>query len=139
MSKVTVAKHPETNQVITASTKNKEWGTIRLESETVSIVNNMLTKRKRSAFINGKLTDLKAMNFKEGDILPGIIQKQESFNPFYETQSPKTNPTTGEVVLTDGKETYINFLYVADSSQPIDVWISNETEEVVNETEDQNL
>lgn len=130
MKQVTVAKHPETGNIITPG-KNPEWGSIRVDAETVSMENGILNKSKRSAFIRGKIADLTDMNFKEGQKLTGIIQKQEQYNPFYEGQAPKINPTTGEVVLKDGRETYLQYVYTSDVNAPTDVFINEVVEETV--------
>lgn len=134
---VKVAKHPETGNIITPSTNNPEWGTIRVDSENKSFAGGILNVSKRSAFIRGKISDLESLGLREGQMLPGKIQKQESFQPFYvagqngatTTQNPKINPTTGEVVLTNGRETYLQFEYVEDPNAP-DIWVNESPAEV---------
>jgi hypothetical protein len=122
MSKVTIATHPDTGAVITQSKKNAEWGTIRVESENVSFENGIINKGSRSAFINGKMSDLESLGLKPGQVMPGRIVKQESFTPFYDNQPAKINPKTGEVVLTEGRETFLNYVYTADVNAP-DVFV----------------
>ncbi len=132
---VKVTKHPTTGDVVTQSTKNPEWGTLRVDSENKSFSGGILNVSKRSAFIRGRMADLQAMNFRDGQVLQGKIQKQESFEPFYEGQNPKINPTTNEVVLTNGKQSFIQFEYVEDPNTP-DVWMGTTSNEVSKEVED---
>lgn len=120
---VKVATHPVTGNVITPSENNPEWGTVRVDSENISFSNGMMNVSKRSAFIRGRVAHLELMKFRAGQTLKGKIQKQESFEPFYENQPPKINPTTQEVVLTNGRETYLQFQYVEDENA-LDLWIA---------------
>lgn len=122
--KVTVVAHPTTNLVITPSTKNPEWGTFRVDSKNVSMENGILNINSRSAFVRGKLEDLAQLSLSAGQVLPGKIVKRESFDPFYENQPSKINPTTKEVVLTNGKPTYLEFVYSADPDA-LDVWVGD--------------
>jgi len=126
---VKVVKHPTTGDVVTQSTKNPEWGTLRVDSENKSFSGGILNISKRSAFIRGRMADLQAMNFRDGQVLQGKIQKQESFEPFYEGQDPKINPTTNQVILTQGKQSFIQFEYTEDANLP-DVWVGNTSAEV---------
>lgn len=131
MKQVTVAKHPETGNIITPSTKNVEWGSIRVDSKSTSMENGILNISNRSAFIRGKIKDLESLDLKEGQKLTGLIQKQESFQPFYEGQDPKINPTTEEIVLKDGRETYLQYVYTSDINAPTDVFVHEAVEEAV--------
>ena len=126
---VKVAQHPATGVVITPSTNNPEYGTIRLDSEHKSMEKGYLNIQKRSAFVRGKLEDLNALGLKSGQSLPGKIIKRESFEPFYENQAPKINPTTAELVLTNGRETYLEFVYTEDTNST-DQWVGSNSAEV---------
>lgn len=123
---VTVVKHPESGEVITKSSKNPEYGTIRVDALTVSMEKGFLNKSNRSAFIRGKVSDLESLGLKDGSKISGKIIKRESFKPFYPGQSPKINPTTGEILLKDEKETYIEFVYTEDLSS-CDTWVGETT------------
>lgn len=114
MNKVTVASHPETGNIITPSTKNPEYGTIRVDSVETTFKNGFMNKSKRSAFIRGEIVNLESLNLKEGSQMNGKIIKTESFEPFFEDQECKINPTTGEVVLTNGRETFLQFEFTTD-------------------------
>ena len=122
---VKVAKHPETGNVITISEKNPEFGTIRLDAEQNVFSDGFFSVQKRTAFVRGRLVDLESLNLKDGQVLAGQIVRKESFEPFYEGQTPKINPTTNEVVLTDGRPTYLEFEYTEDMSKPSEIWVEN--------------
>lgn len=126
---VKVVAHPTTGLVVTPSTKNPLWGTFRVDSENVSMENGIMNRSKRSAFIRGQLLDLNSLGLKADQALPGKIIKRESFEPFYVGQPAKLNPTTMQVVLTNGRETYIEFAYTEDVNAP-DVWVGDTTAQV---------
>lgn len=123
---VKVASHPATGLVITPSVNKPLFGTVRVDSENVSLENGFMNKSKRSAFIRGSIVDLTSLGLTAGKVMPGKIVKKESYNPFFEGQSPKINPTTAEVVLTNGRETYLQYDYTADQNAP-DLWIGETT------------
>lgn len=126
---VKVAQHPETGAVITPSTNNSAFGTIRLDSEHESMEKGFVNIQKRSAFVRGKIEDLNALGLKSGQSLPGKIIKRESFEPFYEGQRPKINPSSGEIMLTNGRETYLEFVYTEDANAT-DQWVGASNAEV---------
>lgn len=115
---VKVVKHPETGAVITASTKNAEYGTIRVDETHTSMEGGFVNIQNRTAFIRGRLEDLNKLGLKDGQSLPGKIIRKESFEPFYEGQAPKQYPKdhkqAGENVLTNGRETYLQYEYTSD-------------------------
>lgn len=126
---VRVASHPETGAVITVSTNKPEYGTIRLDEETIQFQNNFMNKSRRSVFIRGKVADLESLGYKANQALAGKIIKRESFEPFYEGQEPKMNPTTGDIVLKDNKPVYLEFLYTLDAKAQ-DVWVESSEEDL---------
>lgn len=119
---VTVVAHPVSGEVITASVNNPEFGTFRVDSVEKIFNGRFFNPSKRTAFIHGKIEDLATLNLKAGMKLPGRIKKVESFQPFYDGQEPKINPTTGEIVLTDGEPTYLEYSYVQDANA-LDVFV----------------
>lgn len=127
---VKVIAHPTTGEVITQSTKKPEYGTIRVDSENVSMEGGYLNIQKRTAFIRGKMEDLAKLSLSANKVLPGKIVKKESFEPFYEGQQakiyPEGNANAGAPVLTNGRETYLEFSYTADPNAP-DVWVGLDT------------
>jgi hypothetical protein len=121
-NKVQVVAHPTTGLVITAGTKNPEWGTIRVDSVHKSMAGGILNIQKRTAFIRGKLEDLASLGWGANQSIVGQIIKKESFTPFYENQPAKINPTTKEEVLTNGQKTYLE--YVFDETNTLtDTWV----------------
>ena len=126
---VRVASHPETGAVITVSTNKPEYGTIRLDEESIQFQNNFMNKSRRSVFIRGKVADLESLGYKANQALAGKIIKRESFEPFYEGQEPKMNPTTGDIVLKDNKPVYLEFIYTLDAKAQ-DVWVESSEEDL---------
>lgn len=134
---VKVIAHPTTGQVITPSTKNPEWGTFRVDSEHKSFEKGILNIQKRSAFIRGKISDLSALNLREGQVFSGQIIKRESFEPFYVGQDPKIYPSgekMGQPVLTNGKETYFEYVYTEDTAA-VDQWVGQTSTELSTATQ----
>lgn len=127
-----VVAHPETGVVVTQNANKPDYGTIRVDSEAITFGSDgFMNKSRRTAFIRGEYKLLLSLGLKDGMSLPGKIIKKESYKPFYDGQSPKINPSTGEVVLTNGRETYLQFVYTEDVNAS-DIFISEESE-VVND------
>ena len=126
---IKIVQHPIKGTVVTPRENNPEFGAVRIDEVKTTIVNNFVNKSRRTAFLGGTVKDLTAMNFKDGQAIAGTIVKQESFNPFFEGQSPKINPSTSEVVLTDEKPTFLNYIYSADATA-LDVWVGNTSETI---------
>lgn len=129
MALVKVVAHPTTGAVITPSASKPEYGTFRVDQEKTVFVDGFMNVQRRTAFVRGRVSDLESLNLSAGKALPGTIQRQESFAPFYEGQEPKINPQTQEAVLTDGKLTYMQSVYVQDADTP-DVWVGETSQEV---------
>jgi len=122
-----IVAHPVTGQVFTESSKNPGWGVIRVDSNQVVMSNGIMDIQKRTAFVRMKTEIFKALDFKAGQIMPGKIRRMESFAPFYEGQPAKINPTTKELVLTNGQPTYLQFEYV-DDAKAQDLFITEDAE-----------
>lgn len=129
---VKVAVHPDTKKVITQNPNKPEFGTIRLDQEVVTMEGGFLNRTKRSGFISGKMTDLEAMGYKEGQIIAGTIRRVESFEPQFEGQNHKINPETKADVLVDGKKVYFQDKFTEDVEAK-DVLVKTQAE-VVNST-----
>lgn len=50
--------------------------------------------------------------------LSGVLQVQESFEPFYEGQSAKRKGANGDIILVNGKPVYRNTIFIADVNAP---------------------
>lgn len=111
---VTVGTHPETGVVITPNPNKPDFGTIRLDQEVVTVRNNFINKSKRSVFVAGNIEVLKSLDYKAGQLIPGKIIMEESFEPFYDGQSPKINPTTKDVITKEGKPVYFQYILTED-------------------------
>ena len=140
VKKPVVVKHPETGLVITPSVNKPEFGTIRIDQEVNVFNNGFFAIQKRTAFVRGRITDLESLGLKDGSTLDGKIIRKESFKPFYENQEPKINPQTNEVILTDGRPTYLEFEYTEDKDAS-DHWVaeSNEVEETADILAEQSM
>lgn len=140
VKKSVVVKHPETGLVITPSVNKPEFGTIRIDQEASVFTNGFFAVQKRTAFVRGRITDLESLGLKDGSTLDGKIIRKESFEPFYENQEPKINPQTNEVILTDGRPTYLEFVYTEDKDAS-DHWVaeSNEVAETADILAEQSM
>ena len=126
MSTVKVVAHPETQAIITIG-NNPEWGVVRVDAEALEFNNGIMNKRTRSAFIRGKVEDLKQVFTRAGQTMTGKIVRETSYEPFYANQKPVSNPTTGEVKLQDGKEVFQNYVFTTDLGAQ-DKFITSNTE-----------
>lgn len=140
VKKAVVVKHPETGLIITPSVNKPEFGTIRIDQEASVFTNGFFAVQKRTAFVRGRITDLESLGLEDGSTLDGKIIRKESFEPFYENQEPKINPQTNEVVLTDGRPTYLEFEYTEDKNAS-DHWVaeSNEVAETADILAEQSM
>ena len=119
---VKVGVNPTTGLVITQNSNKPEYGSIRLDYKTAKLNGGFTSNGNRSAFIHGKIVDLEAYGLTEGQELVGKIIKKDSFSPLYPNHQPKINPQTNEVVLTDGKPTYFEFIYTEEANAQ-DIWV----------------
>lgn len=110
MSTVKVALNPKTNQVFTPG-KTPGWGTVRVDSESTTVNNGILNRNRRSAFIRMKEEDFKAIGWNAGTVIAGKIVRETSTVPFWDSQTPVSNPETAEVVLRNGAPYYQNFVF----------------------------
>lgn len=133
MNTVTVVAHPETGKIITPSSNNPDWGTVRVDSESVEFTNGILNKRNRTAFIRGEIKNLAGVFTRAGQIMQGKIVKHTSKTPFYKGQNPVMNPTTSEVVMRDGAPFYQNYEFTTDLSAT-DNEVLAETRDVASKT-----
>lgn len=105
--RVTADKH---GNVISVSPNNPEYGWIRVE-QTATQINDRgwLRNAKRSAFIKGKVEDLKASSYKEGTEINGKIVVIESLAPF-DSNNPerdlKIAGDTGVICRIDDQPIY---------------------------------
>ena len=114
MSKVIVTTDTLGN-VIGISTKNPEYGYIRVEQQAKQISEGGWFKFvKRSALIKGKVEDLRAADFKAGEEIPGKIVIRESFepvNPANTDQGLKIAGDTGVICRVEDQPIYRDAYY----------------------------
>jgi len=102
------------NGIVSINPNKKEFGSIRLATTSYDMSTGFLNKQRRVHYLAGKVEELEglayAFEFKIGDDysakFPSRIIVEESTTPFYEGQSPKINPSSGEVVTVNGSEVY---------------------------------
>ena len=116
MNTVTVVAHPTTGAIITPSSNNPEWGTVRVDAQSVEFNNGIMNTRNRTAFIRGEIKNLKQMFTRAGQVLQGKIIKETSSEPFYAGQNPVINPQTGVLVMRNGAEFYQNYVFTTNLS-----------------------
>jgi hypothetical protein len=127
---VRISAHPETGAV-TTQTANPEFSYYVVKSKSLSYdKNGWEVESNRSAMIMGKTKSMQSRDLKDGQILPGKIILLQSFEPFIPGQAPKINPTTGESVLTNGKESFMKTVYTEDMNA-FDTWITEDVAESV--------
>lgn len=117
MNTVTVVAHPATGEIITKSSNNPEWGTVRVDAQSVEFNNGIMNTKSRTAFIRGEIKNLSQVFTRNGQILQGKIVKETSSEPFYAGQKPVINPTTGEIVMKNGAEFYQNYVFTTNLSE----------------------
>lgn len=116
----TFVKHPDTGKFVTPNENNSDYGVVRVDSETCTFNKGFLNVEKRTAFVPGKVSNLE-MWVKLGQPT-GKVAVHESFQPFYDNQVAKINPSTGEEVKVDGKPVYRKAFYTEDAAD-VDILI----------------
>lgn len=138
-SLVTVVPHPETGEIVTRS-HNEDFGVVRLDQSTIVKRNNFVARSRRTVFLRGEY-DLMVELYGDKKTVPGKIIMRESFHPFYPNQEPKRKGAGGDIILTDGKPTYIEFVY-DEFDVMEDEWVDTPTsdevisDEVISEAEE---
>ena len=131
--KPTVQAHPTTGAVITASVRNPEWGTFRVDSIQPTFSGGVLNMSKRTAFVRGRVVDLEAYGIAAGMQLDGKIIRRESHAPLYDGQTPKIYPNdtviggvnvSGQPVLKNGREVYMESVYT-EALGATDEWVGD--------------
>ena len=98
-------------QVVVQSTNNPEFGYIRVQQTVTSFEDGWANVGNRSAIIRGRVENLKQLNYKEGQTLPGKIHVVESTTAPYDGADPKINPSTGEILTSNGQPIYREAYY----------------------------
>lgn len=102
-------------QLVKRNENKPEYGSICFKQERFTLKGTFLNKSVKTCYMAGKYEDLveyaDILGIKADTPLPGVISVMERFTPFYEDQSPKINPTTGNIVLVDGAQIYQQTIY----------------------------
>lgn len=130
--KVTADKN---GNIIGVFKNNPEYGYIRVEQNNVPIISDLgwLKISKRSAFIKGKIEDLQACNYAEGQELPGKIVVIESLTPF-NMENPDTNlklaGNTGIICRVDDQPIYRQSFYTKNPNVEDELIHHTNTDEI---------
>jgi hypothetical protein len=133
MSKVTVAADKNGN-VIGVSVNNPEYGYIRVEQNATQINDQgWLRNVKRSALIKGRVEDLIACDYVEGDQISGKIVVRESltpFNPNDPDRDLKLAGETGVICRVDDQPIYRQTFFTSNVNATDDLIMHTNSEEI---------
>jgi len=106
-----------TGAIVNVSPNNPEYGYVRFEQVRSIIDDNGFLRRKSvSTLVHGTVEELLAMNFHNGQELPGTIIIQESLAPFnvkHPERDLKVAGDTGIVCSVEGQSIYRRTMYSA--------------------------
>lgn len=147
--KLTVAKWEakegntlEANGLIRVNPNKPTFGSLMLIAVTMVLTGSFLNKKTKVGFIVGKIDDLKSListyGLKEGtDYSAAVaphrivtIEKLKNAVPENQGFRQKINPTTGEVLTSNGEEIYWKNEVVAEGSNVVDQLIAHDREAV---------
>jgi hypothetical protein len=133
MNKVTVAADKNGN-VIGVSPNNPEYGWIRVEQNARVISDRgWLRNSKRSALIKGKVEDLVASNYKEGEEITGkiiVIESHDPFNPENPDRDIKLAGDTGVICRVDDQPIYRQTFFTPNVNAQDELIMHTNTEEI---------
>ena len=131
--KVIAKKNPETGELFTIG-NNPEYCSLRVESSVLENDEGFWIVKTRSTKIRLQVVLAQAMIakglLKDGQELPvkGKIIVRESFDPFYEGQQPKINPSNNALVLFMQKRVYRQSVFTSNMNDKDmlikDYWIA---------------
>lgn len=115
--------------VVVPSSKNAEWGHIRVTQKRIIIDERGFARPKiASALIAGTVKDLKGFNWKAGQELPGAIYYKEQLEPFNKKEPERDMKIAGKTNIPcciDGQPMYRKGFYTTNPNQN-DVYIIDE-------------
>lgn len=120
--------------VITQSANNPDYGYIRVLQVTNQISEGGWLKLvKRFALLKGTIDDLKAINYKAGDTIPGAILVRESFEPFNPVNPDKDLKIAGNsgVVCKSDERPIYRETYYTNNPYAIDEFINHDNSEEI--------
>lgn len=133
MSKVTVAADKNGN-VIGISPNNPEYGWIRVE-QNARVINDRgwLRNTKRSALIKGKVEDLVASNYKDGEEITGkiiVVESHDPFNPENPDRDIKIAGDTGVICRVDDQPIYRQTFFTPNVNAQDELIMHTNAEEI---------
>jgi hypothetical protein len=132
-SKVRVAGD-EAGNVVVISSKNSEYGTIRVvQDRAVFDESGFARKKTLSALIAGKVSDLKSFGWKVNDELDGKIVIRESLTPFNPKDPDRDFKVAGKsniVCCLDGEPIYRKTFYTENLSVEDEIIAHNNTDAI---------
>lgn len=135
-SKVRVIADKNGN-VISVSENNPEYAWINVEQEVPVYERGWLKKAVRKARIIGTFNDLKNMDFKKGQTLPGKIVVLESLTPFNQEEPDrdiKVAGDTGVICRVDDQPIYRRAVYT-NNMNAIDELIAHNNGDEIREVQ----
>jgi hypothetical protein len=133
MNKVTVAADKNGN-VIGISPNNPEYGWIRVE-QNARVINDRgwLRNSKRSALIKGKVEDLLAANYREGEEITGriiVVESFDAFNPENPDRDLKIAGDTGIICRVDDQPIYRQTFFTPNVNAEDELIMHTNAEEI---------
>lgn len=141
-----VEKSKKHDTLVIVSENNPEFGSIIVRETRDSLMDRMTSNgflgdvKTRIGLLKGKVEDLKAFNFVDGQIVPLKVIYKESTEPFYVGQDPKRYPEFNkdgskhakslQVITTQGAPIYVNKLVVGSNSPEEDILLPMDREPV---------
>jgi hypothetical protein len=133
MNKVTVAADKNGN-VIGISPNNPEYGWIRVEQNARVITERgWLRNSKRSALIKGKVEDLVASNYRDGEEITGriiVVESHDPFNPENPDRDLKIAGTTGIICRVDDQPIFRQTFFTPNTNAEDELIMHNNSEEI---------
>lgn len=132
-----IVKHPETGLELSPAlnkkgeqitdSNGKPWlkAQLRTAEPVITInANGVGTEKYRSTFVTGTKEFFESLRSKLGSL---TIQRQLSFNPFWEGQEPVRKGKNGDFATYAGNRFYQRFIVVPKGAQVADeLWINND-------------
>jgi hypothetical protein len=138
---VKIVKNSKNDLVFTpnekASKDGKMLGFYLVETIELKMEGGFIKENRVTALLTTEVALASKLAWKEGHELEGKIITVESFEPFYEGQPCKINPTSKDAILVDGKKVYRDNKFTADlkavnsyivASKAVQAPVTNETQ-----------
>ena len=126
MTNLVYVSADENGSVINISKNNSDFGWVTLRQDKLVITNGWAQNKSLSTIILGKVENLEAFNFAEGQALDGKIIVREQLTPFIdETRDVKVAGSTGVVCKVNGQPIYRKTFYTMNTDEK-DIFIQHD-------------